>query len=250
MSTGDELRVAVVTGAGSGIGRAVAVSLSDAGFAVALLGRRRGPLDETAALVSAALALAGDVAVEADVVTAFAAVRERWGRVDVLVNNAGIGGPSAPIDEVSAGDFSAVLATNVTGTFLCTREAVRMMKSQSPQGGRIINNGSISAHRPRPWSAAYTASKHAVSGLTKQTALDGRPHGITCSQIDIGNAATDMTARMSGGVLQADGSTRPEPTFDVTEVGRLVTHMATLPLSATISDVTILASAMPFVGRG
>lgn len=250
MSTGDELRVAVVTGAGSGIGRAVAVSLSDAGFAVALLGRRRGPLDETAALVSAALALAGDVAVEADVVTAFAAVRERWGRVDVLVNNAGIGGPSAPIDEVSADDFSAVLATNVTGTFLCTREAVRMMKCQSPQGGRIINNGSISAHRPRPWSAAYTASKHAVTGLTKQTALDGRPHGITCSQIDIGNAATDMTARMSGGVLQADGSTRPEPTFDVTEVGRLVTHMATLPLSATISDVTILASAMPFVGRG
>ena len=181
---------------------------------------------------------------------AFERVRASWPRLDVLVNNAGIGAPGAPVDEVSLADWNAVLATNVTGTFLCTREAMRLMRAQQPQGGRIINNGSLSAHRPRPGSVAYTASKHAVAGITKTTALDGRAFSIACSQFDVGNAATEMTSRMTGGVTQADGTVRLEPTFDAAEVGRLVAHMAALPPSVTITDVTIMATTMPYVGRG
>ncbi|MGI8867848.1 MAG: SDR family oxidoreductase [Mycobacteriales bacterium] len=244
-------RTALVTGGGSGVGRAIATALAAAGFAVAVTGRRRGFLDETAEVLGpGSLVLVGDVASEADVVAAFEQVRTAWGRLDVLVNNAGTGAPAADLPDVPADRFAEVMATNVLGTFLCTREAMRLMRAQTPHGGRIINNGSISAHRPRPGSAAYTASKHAVAGLAKQTELDGRKYGISCCQLDIGNAGTDMTSRMSAGVPQADGSMRAEPTFDVAEVGRLVAHIATLPPGVTISDVTILAAGMPYVGRG
>jgi NAD(P)-dependent dehydrogenase (short-subunit alcohol dehydrogenase family) len=240
----------VVTGAGSGIGRAVARALLDAGFRVALAGRRPGPLAETAAGHPEALVVPTDVTDEASVAALFAAVRERWGRVDLLFNNAGGFGPSGLVDEIDVAQWRATVDVNLTGSFLCAREAFAMMREQRPQGGRIINNGSISAQVPRPGSAAYTATKHAITGLTKTLSLDGRPFRIVCGQIDIGNAATDMTAGIAEGARQADGSVRPEPTFDVAHVAEAVLAMARLPLDVTVQTMTIAATGMPFVGRG
>jgi NAD(P)-dependent dehydrogenase (short-subunit alcohol dehydrogenase family) len=242
--------VAVVTGAGSGIGRVVAVALLDAGYRVALAGRRAEALQETGAGRDSAFVVPTDVADAGSVAALFAAVRERWGRVDLLVNNAGTFGPSGSVDEIAVDDWTATVATNLTGSFLCAREAFAAMRAQDPQGGRIINNGSISAHVPRPGSAAYTATKHALTGLTKSIALDGRPYGIACGQIDIGNAATDMTTGISVGAKQADGSVRPEPTFDPAHVADAVLLMARLPLDANIPFLTITATTMPFLGRG
>ena len=250
------MKVAVVTGAGSGIGRTVAVRLGADGFDVVLAGRRRELLEETAALVQAArtdvraLTVPTDVSDAASVTALFDATAAGFGRVDVLFNNAGTGAPAVPLEELTLAQWQAVVDVNLTGSFLCAQEAIRLMKRQSPSGGRIINNGSISAHAPRPNSAPYTATKHAITGLTKSIALDGRPHGIACGQIDIGNAATPMTARMAGGVLQADGSRRPEPTFDVEEVGRAVSYMAGLGPDVNVLFLTVMATEMPFVGRG
>ena len=245
-------RVAVVTGAGSGVGRAAAVALAEAGMSVVLTGRRAERLAETAALMPAdtAFPVVADVTDEASVTSLFAAAVRRFGRVDVLFNNAGAGAPATRIDEVTLADWQAVVDVNLTGVFLCARQAFRQMAAQDPPGGRIINNGSISAHVPRPHAAAYTATKHAVTGLTRQIALDGRPCGISCGQIDIGNAASEMTARMGEGALQADGSLRPEPTMDVAAVARSIVLMATLPPDATVLDLTVMATAMPYVGRG
>lgn len=242
--------VAVVTGAGSGLGRAVAVALGEAGYDVALLGRTRDSLEETAARMGSALVLPTDVADAAQVEAAFGAVVEAWGRVDVLVNNAGTFGPSGDVDEITAADFAATLAVNVTGSFLCARAAFAQMKRQQPRGGRIINNGSISAHVPRPGSAAYTTSKHAITGLTKALALDGRAHDIAVGQVDVGNAATEMTAGIAVGARQADGSVRPEPTFDPQHVADAVVAMARLPLGVSVPAMTILATGMPYAGRG
>jgi NAD(P)-dependent dehydrogenase (short-subunit alcohol dehydrogenase family) len=242
--------VAVVTGAGSGIGKVVASALLGAGYRVGLAGRRRAALEETADGRPDALVAPTDVGDAASVAALFAAVRERWGRVDLLVNNAGTFGPSGSVDEIAVDDWAATVATNLTGSFHCAREAFAAMRAQQPQGGRIINNGSISAHVPRPGSPAYTATKHAITGLTKSIALDGRPYGIACGQIDIGNAATDMTSRISVGAPQADGSVRPEPTFDPAHVADAVLMMARLPLEANIPFLTITATTMPFLGRG
>jgi NADP-dependent 3-hydroxy acid dehydrogenase YdfG len=242
--------VAVVTGAGSGIGRVVATALLDEGYRVALAGRRAEPLEETAAGRETALAVPTDVGDAGSVAGLFAAVRERWGRVDLLMNNAGTFGPSGPLDEIPVEDWTSTVAVNLTGSFLCAREAFAAMRAQHPQGGRIINNGSISAHAPRPGSAAYTATKHAITGLTKSISLDGRPYDIACGQIDIGNAATDMTASISVGARQADGTVRPEPTFDPAHVADAVLFMARLPLDANVQFMTIAATKMPFVGRG
>jgi NAD(P)-dependent dehydrogenase (short-subunit alcohol dehydrogenase family) len=242
--------VAVVTGAGSGLGRVVATALLDAGYRVALAGRRREALEETAEGRDTALVVPADVTDAASVAALFAEVQERWGRVDLLVNNAGMFGPSGTVDEIAVQEWTATVATNLTGSFLCAREAFAAMRAQRPQGGRIINNGSVSAHVPRPGSAAYSATKHAITGLTKTIALDGRPYGIACGQIDIGNAATDMTAGIATGVRQADGSVRPEPTFDPAHVADAVLTMARLPLEANIPFLTIMATAMPFLGRG
>ena len=250
------MKVAVVTGAGSGIGRAAAVQLAADGFDVVLAGRRPEPLEETAGLVSAArgdartLAVPTDVGVAESVASLFDAIADSFGRVDVLFNNAGMGAPPVPIEDLTLAQWQAVVDVNLTGAFLCAREAIRLMKRQSPRGGRIINNGSISAHVPRPNSAPYTATKHAITGLTKSIALDGRAYGIACGQIDIGNASTPMTARMAGGVRQADGTLRPEPTFDVADVGRAVSYMAGLGPDANVLFVTLMATEMPFVGRG
>jgi NAD(P)-dependent dehydrogenase (short-subunit alcohol dehydrogenase family) len=246
-------RVAVVTGAGSGIGRAVARRLLEEGWNVALAGRRAAPLAESAeGFADRALLVAADVSAADDVERLFAEVTRRWGRVDVLFNNAGTFGPSGDVSEISPADWEAVVGVNLTGSFLCAAAAFRAMKSQSPQGGRIINNGSISAHTPRPKSVAYTATKHAITGLTKSIELDGRPYGITCGQIDIGNTRTEiMTALGVGqGALQADGSRRIEPTFPVEEAANAVVLMASLPPEATIGSLLITASGMPFVGRG
>lgn len=245
--------VAVVTGAGSGIGRAVAVELLRAGWAVALAGRRPQTLEETGALVpdGERLAVRTDVARPEDVAALFAATVERFGRVDLLFNNAGTFGPGGvPVEELSYDAWRHVVDTNLNGAFLCAQAAYRQMKEQSPQGGRIINNGSISAHAPRPHSAPYTATKHALTGLTKALSLDGRPYRIAVGQIDIGNAATDMTARMQSGVLQANGSVVAEPVMDVADVARTVRHMAELPLEANVQFATVLATTMPYVGRG
>ena len=243
--------IALVTGAGTGIGKAITAALLGAGYAVAMTGRRREVLDEAAAeLGGDTLVYPADIGLDEDVDALFAAVAAKYGRLDLMVNNAGMGAPAVPIDELDVAIWHQVVAANLTGAFLCTRAAFRQMKAQSPQGGRIINNGSISATTPRPHSAPYTATKHAISGLTKSTALDGRPFDIACGQIDIGNAATDMTSRMSKGVLQADGSTATEPTMDVALVGQAVVNMAALPLSANILSMTIMATKMPFVGRG
>lgn len=243
-------RVAIITGAGSGIGRAVAIALAEAGFAVVLAGRRAQTLEETAALAPDAIAIPADVTDEASVNALFDQTVVRFGRVDLIFNNAGISAPAVPLDELPVADLRAVLDVNVFGAMLCARAALRVMKAQSPQGGRIINNGSVSAYGPRPLSAPYVASKHAMTGLTKSIILDGRPYGITCGQIDIGNTVTDMSARMDSGVLQADGQVRPEPRMDVAHVARTVAHMATLPPEANIPFVTVMASAMPLYGRG
>lgn len=247
-------RVALVTGAGSGIGRAVALGLGREGYAVVLAGRRPEPLQEVTRAAgeegSHARALPTDVADPAAVRALFAAIREQFGRLDVLVNNAGRGAPPVPLEDLEPADWQAVVDANLTGAFLCTREAFRLMKSQQPRGGRIINNGSLSAHTPRPDSAPYTATKHAITGLTKATSLDGRAHDIACGQIDIGNAATEMTQQMSGGVPQADGSMQAEPTMDVRHVVDAVLYMAGLPLDANVQFLSVMATKMPFVGRG
>ena len=246
-------RVAIITGAGRGIGKATALAFLRDGYRVALAGRHRDTLEATAAEAGAgdrALAIPADVA-DADSVDAlFAQVRQAFGRVDVLFNNAGIGARPVPIDELTVDEWRRVVDTNLTGAFLCARAAFRLMKDQDPRGGRIINNGSISAHVPRPSSAPYTATKHAITGLTRSLSLDGRRHDIACGQIDIGNALTEMTARMAGGVPQADGSVRPEPAIDVAHVANAVLHMANLPLEANVQFMTIMATKMPFIGRG
>jgi len=243
-------RYAVVTGAGTGIGRAAAQALLSEGWHVAVLGRRLAPLEETIAGQDRAVALAADVGDRAQVEAAFAEVASRFGRLDLLFNNAGRGAPAVDFDELPYEDWRGVVAANLDGTFLCAQAAYRIMKQQSPRGGRIINNGSISAHAPRPGAAAYTATKHAVTGLTKQIALDGRKHDITASQIDIGNAATPMTERMTKGVMQPDGSMMVEPRMDVALVGKTVAHMASMPLDANIPFLTIMATKMPWLGRG
>ncbi|MEU5024896.1 SDR family oxidoreductase [Streptomyces milbemycinicus] len=247
-------KVAVVTGAGSGIGRAVALELADAGWSVALAGRRREALVETERLAGrdgAVIAVPTDVTRPEQIDALFAAVRDRFGRLDLLFNNAGSFGPrNVPLDELRHEDWQAVVDTNLTGAFLCAQAAFRLMRGQDPQGGRIINNGSVSAHAPRPRSVAYTATKHALTGLTKSLSLDGRPYGIACGQIDIGNAATEMTERMRAGVPQANGETAVEPVMDVADVARTVRHMASLPLEANVQFATVMATAMPFIGRG
>ncbi|MDB5430115.1 MAG: 3-oxoacyl-ACP reductase [Caulobacter sp.] len=246
-------RVALITGAGSGIGRAAALALVKAGWCVALVGRRAEALEETAALAgdpAATLPCPGDVTDDAQVRAVFEAARARFGRLDLLFNNAGTGAPPVAFEDLDAAVWRRVVEVNLTGVFLCTQAAFRLFKGQDPQGGRIINNGSISAHAPRPRSAAYTATKHAITGLTKSTALDGRAFGIACGQIDIGNAATEMTQRMSGGVPQADGTLKPEPTMDVSAVADAVVYMAGLPPEANVQFMTVMATAMPFIGRG
>jgi NAD(P)-dependent dehydrogenase (short-subunit alcohol dehydrogenase family) len=247
-------KVAVVTGAGSGIGRAVAVALSQAGFTVVLAGRRAAALADTAASfgdgAGAALAVATDVTAPRDVSHLFETAQATFGRVDVLFNNAGASAPAVAIDALTPEQWNAVVAVNLTGAFLCAQAAFRVMKAQRPMGGRIINNGSISAAVPRPFSAPYTATKHAVTGLTRSLSLDGRAFDIACSQIDIGNAETEMTAPMAAGILQADGSVRPEPRMDVAHVAEAVVYMAGLPLSANVQFMTLMATKMPFIGRG
>lgn len=248
------MKYALVTGAGSGVGRAAALALLADGWSVALAGRREDALAETVSLAgnaaAHALSVPTDVADADAVARLFAVIQERYGRLDFLFNNAGGNAPGVPFDELPFADWQRVVQVNLTGSFLCAQAAFRMMKAQSPQGGRIVNNGSISAHVPRPGSAPYTATKHAVTGLTKSIALDGREFSILCGQIDIGNAASPMTARMAGGVRQANGSLAPEPTMDVAHVGSTVLMMANLPLDANIHTVTIMAPKMPFVGRG
>ena len=245
-------RVAVVTGAGSGIGRAVARQMLAEGYRVALAGRRERQLLETADGHPEAFAVPCDVTVPDDVERLFASVLRRWGRVDVLFNNAGIFGPAASVDEISLADWEATVAVNLTGSVLCAGAAVRAMKAQSPQGGRIINNGSISAHSPRPRTVAYAVTKHAMTGLTKSIELDGREFGITCGQIDIGNTATEImdTIGVGSGALQADGSRRVEPMFPVDDAARVVLMMANMPASASVGSVVVTAAGMPFVGRG
>jgi NAD(P)-dependent dehydrogenase (short-subunit alcohol dehydrogenase family) len=247
-------KVAVVTGAGSGIGAAVALALAGADWVVVTAGRRR---DALASVAERGVDLSGvldpvptDVTDEASVRALFDRVVERHGRVDLLFNNAGTGAPARDLDTIPLTEWNAVVAVNLTGAFLCTREAFRVMRHQQPRGGRIINNGSISAHAPRPLSVAYTATKHAITGLTKSTALDGRAYDIASGQIDIGNAETELTERMAAGVMQADGSVRPEPRMDVADVGRAVLYMAGLPLDANVLTMTVMATKMPFVGRG
>ncbi len=247
-------KVAIVTGAGTGVGRAAALALLAEGWSVALAGRRAEPLEETAKMAGEAggraLAVPSDVGDPASVAALFAKTVARFGRLDLLFNNAGINAPGIPLEELSVEQWRAVIDVNLTGAFFCTQEAFRIMKGQDPRGGRIINNGSISAHVPRPHSAPYTATKHAITGLTRSTSLDGRKYDIACGQIDIGNAATEMTERMAEGVPQADGSLAVEPRMDVTEVGRAVAFMASQPPGSNVQFVTIMATKMPFIGRG
>jgi NAD(P)-dependent dehydrogenase (short-subunit alcohol dehydrogenase family) len=249
-----QTKIAVVTGAGSGIGRAVSLALQGGGYSVLLAGRRQEALQRTADLAPAAgaamLPVPTDVSDPASVKTLFATAREAFGRVDVLFNNAGMGAPAVPMEELTFEQWSTVVGVNLTGAFLCAQEAMRLMKEQRPQGGRIINNGSISAHAPRPNSAPYTATKHAITGLTKSISLDGRDFNIACGQIDIGNAATEMTERMTRGVRQANGSTLVEPRMEVEHVAEAVLFMANLPLDANVEFMTIMATKMPFIGRG
>jgi NAD(P)-dependent dehydrogenase (short-subunit alcohol dehydrogenase family) len=247
-------KVALVTGAGSGIGRAIATQLCKDGYSVALAGRRRVALEETAQLSGAeegrTLVFPSDVSNPEDVAALFTAIDAGFGRLDLLVNNAGIFTPAASIEDISLEHWRAAIDVNLTGAFLCTQHAFRLMKRQQPHGGRIINNGSISAHVPRPRSATYTATKHAMTGLTKITALDGRQYDIACGQIDIGNASTDMTEKMQRGILQANGTMAVEPTMDVQHVARAVSYMASLPLDANVQFMTVMATNMPFIGRG
>ena len=249
-----ESKVAVVTGAGSGIGRAVALALMKAGYATALAGRRKDALEKTAeqgrATGAKSLVVPTDVGNPAQVKALFAQTREAFGRLDLLFNNAGTGAPAMPMEDLPFEDWKKVIDANLTGSFLCAQEAMKIMKAQTPRGGRIINNGSISAHAPRPMSVAYTATKHAITGLTKAISLDGRKHDIACGQIDIGNAATEMTDRMVKGILQANGETAVEPRMDVAHVASAVVYMASLPLDANVQFMTIMATKMPFVGRG
>ncbi len=247
-------KVAIVTGAGSGIGRASALALLKDGWKVALAGRRADALEATRTaagdLAGNALAVPTDATDPAAVKALFAATGKAFGRLDLLFNNAGTGAPAIPLEDLTFAQWKSVVDINLTAVFLCTQEAFRMMKSQSPRGGRIINNGSISAHAPRPLSSPYTATKHAITGLTKATSLDGRAYDIACGQIDIGNAATEMTQRMTGGVLQANGTTAPEPRMDVQHVADAVVMMARLPLETNVQFLTVMATKMPFVGRG
>lgn len=254
MNTTTSPRIALVTGAGSGIGRAAALGLLDDGFTVVLAGRRAEPLnalvDQAATRGQTALAVPTDVTDPASVAALFATIEKTYGRLDVLFNNAGVNAPAVPMDELPLDKWFSVLNTNVSGVFLCARAAFGLMRKQSPQGGRIVNNGSISAHTPRPFTAPYTASKHAVTGLTKALALDGRAFNIVASQIDIGNALTELSERMTRGVLQANGTTAPEPMMDAKHVADAVRHIAAMPLSANVLTMTVMASHMPFVGRG
>jgi NAD(P)-dependent dehydrogenase (short-subunit alcohol dehydrogenase family) len=246
-------RIALVTGAGTGIGRAVSLALAEDGFSVVLAGRRREPLEGTARQLEPygrpTLVVPTDIAVQEQVKALFAKTKERFGRLDLLFNNAGFGAGGA-LEDVPLDKWKAVVDTNLTGTFLCTQEAVKIMKAQEPHGGRIINNGSISAHAPRPGSVAYTATKHAITGLTKSTSLDCRKYDITCGQIDIGNAATEMTERMANGIIQPNGTIMVEPRMDVRNVGKAVVFMASLPPDENVQFMTIMAAKMPFVGRG
>ncbi len=247
-------RVALVSGAGSGIGRATAIALGSAGFSLVLTGRRPRPLEETAATCRRAgvdaIAVPADITDAASVAALFDAVRDHFGRLDLLFNNAGQNAPPTAIEDVPLELWQSVIGTNLTGTFLMTQGAFRLMKAQRPRGGRIINNGSVSAHAPRPLTAAYVASKHAITGLTKATSLDGRPFDIACGQIDIGNARTEMVGLMIEGTLQADGTVASEPTIDVEHVARMVVQMASLPLDANVQFVTVMATKMPYIGRG
>jgi NAD(P)-dependent dehydrogenase (short-subunit alcohol dehydrogenase family) len=247
-------KVAIITGAGSGIGKQVAIALAHEGYAVALAGRRKEPLEATAEVAKTSgvstLIAPTDVSDPASVKALFDATREKFGRLDLLFNNAGVGARPLPLEDLPYEQWKKVIDINLNGAFLCTQEAFRIMKAQQPQGGRIINNGSISAHAPRPNSAPYTASKHGMTGLTKATSLDGRKYNIACGQIDIGNAATEMTARMGQGVPQASGAIEVEPTFDAGNVARAVIYMAGLPLDANVLFMTVMATKMPFVGRG
>jgi NAD(P)-dependent dehydrogenase (short-subunit alcohol dehydrogenase family) len=247
-------KIAIVTGAGSGIGKAVAVALLKAGYRVALAGRRPEPLDkaiaEAGVASGSAIAVPTDVSDPASVRALFAKTKATFGRLDVLFNNAGVGAPGINLEELTVEQWKNVVDINLTGAFLCTQEAFRLMKDQAPRGGRIINNGSISAHAPRPNSAPYTATKHAITGLTKSTSLDGRKYDIACGQIDIGNAHTEMAARMAKGVPQANGEIAIEPLMDVAHVASSVVYMASLPLDANVQFLTVMATKMPFVGRG
>jgi NAD(P)-dependent dehydrogenase (short-subunit alcohol dehydrogenase family) len=246
-------KVAVVTGAGTGIGKAAALALLKEGYSVALAGRRAEPLEKAVAESGAgsrAIAVPTDVGKPESVSALFAKVKSAFGRLDVLFNNAGMGAPAIPMEDLTYEQWTAVVNANLTGAFLCTQEAIRIMKAQDPKGGRIINNGSISAHAPRPNSVAYTATKHAITGLTRSTSLDGRKNDIACSQIDIGNAATEMTERMTKGILQPNGATMVEPRMDVRHVAEAIVFMAKLPLDANVQFMTIMATTMPFVGRG
>lgn len=247
-------KIALVTGAGTGVGKAVATALAKAGYNLVLAGRRKEPLDQVAGEINAigqqALAVPTDVSQRQSILDLFAKTKASFGRLDVLFNNAGVNAPAVPMDELPLDKWFSVLNTNVTGVFLCARAAFGLMRRQSPQGGRIINNGSISAHTPRPFTAPYTASKHAVTGLTKALALDGRAFNIVASQIDIGNALTELSERMTRGVLQPNGTTAAEPTMDARHVADAVRHIAAMPLSANVLNMTVMASAMPFVGRG
>ena len=246
------MKVALVTGAGSGIGKACAIALGKAGYAVVLAARRLDALQEVAKTMDGeTLCVSTDVSDAKSVAALFAAVKEKFGRLDVLFNNAGTGAPgTVMLEDLTFEQWQNVVNVNLTGPFLCTQEAIKIMKAQTPQGGRIINNGSISAHAPRPNSAPYTATKHAITGLTKSTSLDGRKYNIAAGQIDIGNAASAMTANMSVGVPQADGSMKPEPTMDVEDVARSVVFMASLPLDSNVLTMTVMATKMPLVGRG
>ncbi|HMJ62240.1 MAG TPA: SDR family oxidoreductase [Bryobacteraceae bacterium] len=247
-------KIALVTGAGSGIGRGVALGLHKAGYSVVLAGRRQSELEITAGKALAPegrmLVVPTDVGVPESVTALFAKTEEVFGRLDVLFNNAGMGAPAVPLEDLTIEQWNAVVNVNLTGAFLCAQAAIKLMKAQTPRGGRIINNGSISAHTPRPNSAPYTATKHAITGLTKSLSLDGRKNGIACGQIDIGNAATEMTERMTAGVPQANGSTLVEPRMDVRHVADAVVYMANLPLDANVQFITVMATNMPFVGRG
>lgn len=244
-------RIALVTGAGTGIGKAAALALGEAGFTVVLTGRRAEPLDAVAAsLDGKGHVVTADISAPASVSALFDTVAARFGRLDVLFNNAGGWSAATPIEDIPLEDWQRVVNVNLTGVFLCTQHAIRLMKAQDPRGGRIINNGSISAHAPRPLTGPYTATKHAVTGLTKQVALEGRAHNIACGQIDIGNADTDMAVKMKTGILQANGQIMVEPTFDPVHAGRAVAYMASLPLDANVLTMTIMATSAPFVGRG
>ena len=247
-------KIALVTGAGTGVGRAAALALAKAGYDVALVGRRAEPLNavkaEVEALGRTALPVTADVSERDSILALFAKVKSTFGRLDVLFNNAGMGAPPVPLEDLPYETWMKVVQTNLTGMFLCTQEAIKIMKAQSPRGGRIINNGSISAHAPRPFSVAYTSTKHAITGLTKSTSLDGRQYDIACGQIDIGNAVTPMTERMTKGVLQPNGTTVAEPRMDVSAVANAILYMDSLPLDANVQFMTVMATKMPFVGRG